>query len=433
MVSLPTADGREEDSLFRYSSYRRPHPSLWWAGSLERAAQQGMSVVGAVGPGFTRERVDEYWAAFRVGRRRGPVGGDAAGRHDAPRRRRRHRRGGAGDRPARLGGARRPRLRDPVRPRRRDRRPRHRGHGRGGGRRRGDRAPDAARRRLAGDRARDPGRVRSRSSAPATTTSSARSSGATSATPRRLRSLELYAGRGHAGPEGRCGRGAGAPVSAPAQARPEAATLSLQEISDRLQIQDALLAYATALDVPGPALGPVVPLLHRGRRLRVPRHRRQVAGRAAGALHPERRDAALDAAPVPQHRDRARRRRGDVALGVPVRRGQQGRDAGDERAAEVGPLLRGRARAHRRGLAGEAPRRHVPLGARDRGRRLTAARQRTRADPRSCPDERRHDARRVRRGRGAAGRSGTTVAELAGPRADRSAAGRGREQPRRAE
>jgi hypothetical protein len=40
-------------------------------------------------------------------------------------------------------------------------------------------------------------------------------------------------------------------VSAPTQARPDAATLSLQEISDRLQIQDALLAYATALDVPG--------------------------------------------------------------------------------------------------------------------------------------------------------------------------------------
>ena len=72
MVSLPTADGREEDSLFRYSSYRRPHPSLWWAGSLERAAQQGMSVVGAVGPGFTRERVDEYWAAFRSAGDEGP-------------------------------------------------------------------------------------------------------------------------------------------------------------------------------------------------------------------------------------------------------------------------------------------------------------------------------------------------------------------------
>ena len=72
MVSLPTADGREEDSLFRYSSYRRPHPSLWWAGSLERAAQQGMSVVGAVGPGFTRERVDDVLGRVPVSRRRGP-------------------------------------------------------------------------------------------------------------------------------------------------------------------------------------------------------------------------------------------------------------------------------------------------------------------------------------------------------------------------
>ena len=65
------------------------------------------------------------------------------------------------------------------------------------------------------------------------------------------RSLELYAGEVMPALQGRRGRGAGAPVSAPAQTRPDAATLPLQEISDRLQIQDALLGYATALDVRG--------------------------------------------------------------------------------------------------------------------------------------------------------------------------------------
>jgi hypothetical protein len=40
-------------------------------------------------------------------------------------------------------------------------------------------------------------------------------------------------------------------MSAPVETQAGSATLSLREISDRLQIQDALLAYATALDVPG--------------------------------------------------------------------------------------------------------------------------------------------------------------------------------------
>lgn len=40
-------------------------------------------------------------------------------------------------------------------------------------------------------------------------------------------------------------------MSAPVETQAGAARLSLRDISDRLQIQDALLAYATALDVPG--------------------------------------------------------------------------------------------------------------------------------------------------------------------------------------
>src|SRR6201999_623380 len=55
-----------EEHPFRFTSARGPHPSLWVAGSLDRAAAQGASVVGAVGHGFTREAVDRYWEAYRA-------------------------------------------------------------------------------------------------------------------------------------------------------------------------------------------------------------------------------------------------------------------------------------------------------------------------------------------------------------------------------
>jgi alkanesulfonate monooxygenase SsuD/methylene tetrahydromethanopterin reductase-like flavin-dependent oxidoreductase (luciferase family) len=64
IVTLPGRDGRDGENSFRYASPQRPHPSLWRAGSLERAAAEGMNVIGTPGPGVTREAIDGYWAAF---------------------------------------------------------------------------------------------------------------------------------------------------------------------------------------------------------------------------------------------------------------------------------------------------------------------------------------------------------------------------------
>ena len=45
---------------------RKPYPRFWYAGNLQRAAEQGMNGLGRA----TREMVDQYWQIWEAGRER---------------------------------------------------------------------------------------------------------------------------------------------------------------------------------------------------------------------------------------------------------------------------------------------------------------------------------------------------------------------------
>ena len=161
-------------------------------------------------------------------------------------------------------------------------------------------------------------------------------------------------------------------MTATAHTQDGAATLSLQEISDRLQIQDALLAYSTALDVPGRRWDQWYRCFTEDAVCEFP---------GIGAKSPAELQELF------AQNDATRLSTQHLLLNIVI-----GLD-GDEATARSeclyyavnkgetpeknelrtsGPLLRRRARPHRRGLARQAPRRHLPLGASVRGRRVTA-------------------------------------------------------------
>jgi len=55
-----------DDVPVHFDMVQKPHPRFWYAGNLQRAAEQGMHGLGRSG----REQVDEYWRIWQAGRAR---------------------------------------------------------------------------------------------------------------------------------------------------------------------------------------------------------------------------------------------------------------------------------------------------------------------------------------------------------------------------
>jgi alkanesulfonate monooxygenase SsuD/methylene tetrahydromethanopterin reductase-like flavin-dependent oxidoreductase (luciferase family) len=55
-----------DDVPVRFTMVQQPYPRFWYAGNLQRAAEQGMNALGRV----TREQVEQYWQIWQAGRDR---------------------------------------------------------------------------------------------------------------------------------------------------------------------------------------------------------------------------------------------------------------------------------------------------------------------------------------------------------------------------
>jgi alkanesulfonate monooxygenase SsuD/methylene tetrahydromethanopterin reductase-like flavin-dependent oxidoreductase (luciferase family) len=55
-----------DDVPVRFDMVQQPYPRFWYAGNLQRAAEQGMNALGRT----TREMVEQYWQIWQAGRAR---------------------------------------------------------------------------------------------------------------------------------------------------------------------------------------------------------------------------------------------------------------------------------------------------------------------------------------------------------------------------